>query len=186
VILVLVGGIALFAMIGVGLLLLGVFQLSGGQDGVEMPAPPDDSLFVGTYHLGTGVNDPNGPSQYVLELRADGSATSTTYPSDPNAPVHVLNGRWTVDDAGRAVLSLTERDGAALDEPIRIVFVYRDLFLVAVEHPFGDDEYEFTLGPATSTRRYASCTSCWVPCPGLTTRIRGRAAPSTTRKHGRR
>jgi peptidoglycan/xylan/chitin deacetylase (PgdA/CDA1 family) len=139
-------GALIVAMIGIGLLALALTGPLVGQDEAEMPAPPRaDSLYPGTYRLGTGVNNPNGPAQYVLELRPDGTATNTTYPSDPAEPIHVLNGSWTVEE-GRALLTLTERDGSALDEPLRIVFVYRDLFLVAVEHPFGDQQYEFTLG----------------------------------------
>jgi peptidoglycan/xylan/chitin deacetylase (PgdA/CDA1 family) len=144
-VLILLVGSLFLATIGMGLLAFALTRPSAGDAEAEMPAPPSDTLFPGTYRLGTGINDPNGPSQYVLELRPDGTATNTTYPSDPEAPVRVLQGNWTVEDE-RAILALTERDGAPLDEPIRVVFVYRDLFLVAIEHPFGAQEYEFTLG----------------------------------------
>lgn len=129
---ILLAGAFLTALIGVVLLAL---ALSAPYSGAAEAPSPADSLYPGTYHLGSGVNDPNGPSHYVLELRADGTASNTTYPTDPAAPVRVHQGRWAVVD-GQAVLTLTERDGAPLDEPLRIVFVYRDLFLVAVEHPF--------------------------------------------------
>jgi peptidoglycan/xylan/chitin deacetylase (PgdA/CDA1 family) len=38
----------------------------------------------------------------------------------------------------------------SLDEPIRVIFEYEDMFLVAVEHPLGDERYQFTLGSGDS------------------------------------
>ena len=43
------------------------------------------------------------------------------------------------------MVTFTERDGEKLDEPLRAVFEYQDMFLVAVKHPYGDQHLEFTL-----------------------------------------
>jgi peptidoglycan/xylan/chitin deacetylase (PgdA/CDA1 family) len=145
---VLIGLLVGLLVIAVAAVVLALSLLAPADTEADQPAPslpPADTLFPGTYYLSTGVNDPLGSANFVLELRRDGTASNTTYPTDPEAPVHILQGSWTVED-NRAIVLMTERDGAPLDESIRIVFVYRDLFLVAVEHPFGDQQYEFTLG----------------------------------------
>jgi len=110
---------------------------------------PADSPFIGTYYLGSGINDPFGPPVYKMVLGGDGESTFTTLPSDTNQPIVVTKGAWEIVN-DQAVVTFTEQDGEMLDEPIRAVFEYQDMFLVAVEHPFGDQPIEFTLGNGDS------------------------------------
>jgi len=117
------------------------------------PAPaaeiPADSPFIGTYYLGSGINDPYGPPVYQMVLGPDGKAVFTTLPRDTAQPIVVTEGTWEIVD-NQAVVTFTKRDGEKLAEPIRAVFEYQDMFLVAVEHPFGDQPIEFTLGSGDS------------------------------------
>lgn len=128
-----------FALIGLGGILL-VRNLPTQSAGI-----PPDSPFIGTFYLGSGVNDPFGPPVYQMVLEADGNAVFTTLPRDTDQPIVVTSGTWEMV-ANQAVVNFTERDPEPLDEPIRAVFEYQDMFLVAVEHPFGDQPIEFTLG----------------------------------------
>jgi len=110
---------------------------------------PPDSPFIGTYYLGSGVDDPFGPPVYQMVLGIDGNAVFTTMPRDTNQPIVVTSGTWEIV-GNQAVVTFTERDGQKLDESVRAVFEYQDMFLVAVEHPFGDQPIEFTLGSGDS------------------------------------
>lgn len=140
-IIVILAGI--LALIGFGAILLMSNQ----------PAQPasiqPDSPFIGTYYLGSGIDDPFGPPVYQMVLGADGKAVFNTLPRDTNQPIVVTAGSWEIV-GNQAVVTFTERDGEKLDEPIRAVFEYQDMFLVAVEHPFGDQPIEFTLGSGDS------------------------------------
>jgi len=110
---------------------------------------PSDSTFIGTYYLGSGINDPYGPPISQMVLGGDGKAIFTTLPRDTNQPIEVTEGIWEVID-DQAVVTFTTENGVSLDQPIRAVFEYQDMFLVAVEHPFGDQPIEFTLGSGDS------------------------------------
>jgi len=116
---------------------------------VQSAEIPADSPFIGTYYLGSGINDPFGPPVYQMVLGADGKAVFTTLPRDTNQPIVVTSGTWEIVD-NQAIVTFTQQDGERLDEPIRAVFEYQDMFLVAVEHPFGDQPIEFTLGSGDS------------------------------------
>jgi peptidoglycan/xylan/chitin deacetylase (PgdA/CDA1 family) len=116
------------------------------SQGGEIPA---DSPFVGTYYLGSGVNDPFGPPVYQLVLGGDGKAVFTTSPRDTDQPIVVTSGTWEIVGT-QAIVTFTDRDGTPIDEPIRVVFEYQDMFLVAVEHPYGDERLQFTLGSGDS------------------------------------
>lgn len=119
---------------------------SGLSSGADIPP---DSPFIGTYYLGSGVNDPFGPPVYRLVLDADGEAVFTTLPRDTGEPIVATSGSWEIA-GNQAIVTFKERDGASLDEPIRVVFEYQDMFLVAVEHPYGDQRLQFTLGSGDS------------------------------------
>jgi len=127
---------------------LGVILLRRNQPEQSASIPPD-SPFIGTYYLGSGIDDPFGPPVYKMVLGADGKAVFTTLPRDTTQPIVVTAGTWEIV-GNQAVVTFTERDGQKLDEPIRAVFEYQDMFLVAVEHPFGDQPIEFTLGSGDS------------------------------------
>jgi len=115
----------------------------------QAAAVPADSPFIGTYYLGSGINDPFGPPVYQMVLGADGKAVFTTLPRDTNQPIVVTSGTWEIVNS-QAIVTFTQRDGERLAEPIRAVFEYQDMFLVAIEHPFGDQPIEFTLGSGDS------------------------------------
>lgn len=106
---------------------------------------PPGSPFIGTYYLGSGIDDPYGPPVYQMVLGEDGKAVFTTSPRDTNQPIVVTDGTWEIIE-DRATVNFTRQDGFRMDEPVRAVFEYQDMFLVAVEHPFGDQPIEFTLG----------------------------------------
>ncbi|MFN2273052.1 MAG: polysaccharide deacetylase family protein, partial [Anaerolineae bacterium] len=140
--------IAVFAacilvILGLGGVLL---ACNAPSQGGQIPA---DSPFVGTYYLGSGVNDPFGPPVYQLVLGADGKAVFTTFPRDTDQPIVVTSGTWEMV-GNQAIVTFAERDGTPIDEPIQVVFEYQDMFLVAVEQPFGDERYQFTLGSGDS------------------------------------
>lgn len=115
----------------------------------QSAAIPSDSPFVGTYYLGSGINDPFGPPVYKLVLDADGTAVFTTLPRDTDQPIAITSGTWEIV-GNQAIVTFTDRDGAPIDMPIRVVFEYQDMFLVAVEHPYGDQRLQFTLGSGDS------------------------------------
>ncbi len=138
---VIVAGI--LALIGIGSI-----WLFGNQPTQSVSIPPD-SPFIGTYYLGSGIDDPFGPPVYQLYLGADAKAVFTISPRDTNEPIVVTIGTWEIV-GNQAVVTFTERDGVRLNEPMRAVFEYQDMFLVAVEHPFGDQPIEFTLGSGDS------------------------------------
>jgi peptidoglycan/xylan/chitin deacetylase (PgdA/CDA1 family) len=125
-----------------------VFSLLRDNNSQAVAIPPD-SPFIGTYYLGSGINDPFGQPVYQMVLGPDGQAVFTSYPSDTSEPIRVTIGNWEIVD-NRAAVTFTERDGERLDEPLRAVFEYQDMFLVAVEHPYGDQRLEFTLGSGDS------------------------------------
>lgn len=131
------------AMIGLGGILLACGSPARGGE------IPPDSPFIGTYYLGSGVNDPFGPPVYRLVMDADGGAVFTTLPRDTDQPAAVTSGTWEIV-GDQAVVTFTDRDAEPLDEPVRVVFEYEDMFLVAVEHPYGDQRFQFTLGSGDS------------------------------------
>jgi peptidoglycan/xylan/chitin deacetylase (PgdA/CDA1 family) len=133
----------ILVFLGIGGVLL---ACNAPSQGGEIPA---DSPFIGTYYLGSGINDPFGPPVYQLVLGADGKAVFTTSPRDTDQPIVVTSGPWEIVGT-QAIVTFRDRDGAPLDEPIRVVFEYQDMFLVAVEHPLGDERYQFTLGSGDS------------------------------------
>jgi peptidoglycan/xylan/chitin deacetylase (PgdA/CDA1 family) len=139
VILVLAGGATL---LGLGIVLA-----------MNRPGPtaaiPSDSPFIGTYYLGSGINDPYGPPVYRLVLDADGRAVFTTLPRDTEQPIVVTSGTWQIVGT-QAIVTFTEQDQAPLEDSIRVVLEYQDMFLVAVEHPYGDQRLQFTLGSGDS------------------------------------
>jgi hypothetical protein len=71
--------------------------------GREIPA---DSPFIGTYYLGSGVNDPFGPPVYRLMLDADGNAVFTTLPRDTDQPIVVTSGTWEIA-GNQAIVTFT-------------------------------------------------------------------------------
>jgi len=131
--------LCIIALIGIA----GIFVLANWP--FQTAEIPSDSPFIGTYYLGSGVDDPYGQPVYQMVLDADGHATFTTMPRDTSQPIVVTTGDWEIID-NQAVVTFKKRDGKRLDEPIRAVFEYQDMFLVAVEHPYGDQRLEFTLG----------------------------------------
>jgi len=142
-ILIIILAVCILALIGIG----GIF-LVRNWPAQTAPIPPD-SPFIGTYFLGSGVYDPFGPPVYRLVLAADGKAEFTTLPTDTDQPITVSTGTWEIV-GNQAVVTFTHQDGARLQDTIRVVFEYQDMFLVAVEHPFGDQRYQFTLGSGDS------------------------------------
>lgn len=106
---------------------------------------PADSPFIDTYYLGSGIDDPYGTPVYQMVLGGDGKAVLTTLPRDTNQSIVVTEGTWEIVD-NQANVTFTRRDDVRLVEPIRAVFEYQDMFLVAVEHPSGDQPIEFTMG----------------------------------------
>ena len=131
------------AVIGLGGILL---ACSSPAQGGEIPP---DSPFIGTYYLGSGVNDPFGPPVYKMVLGADGTAAFTRLPRDTDEPVAVTSGTWEIV-GNQAIVTFTDRDPEPLDGPVRVVFEYQDMFLEAVEHPYGDQRLQFTLGSGDS------------------------------------
>jgi peptidoglycan/xylan/chitin deacetylase (PgdA/CDA1 family) len=124
-----------------------VLPAIGCRDGVSgaLTDLDDGAAFVGTYFLNAGVNDPYGPPVYVLEISRDSSASLTAYPTNTEAPISILAGGW--EESGDQVEVLFDKeDNSNLEDPVRAVFEFKDLFLVAVDHPFGDEQFEFTIG----------------------------------------
>jgi peptidoglycan/xylan/chitin deacetylase (PgdA/CDA1 family) len=135
-----------------GRLLLGVLSIlvvlvSGCQEGEGEGSTEkeESSVFAGSYFLNAGENDPFGPPVYVLELSDSANAILTVYPTNTDEPVSSYSGSWK-ELEGQAEILFNEEDGQNLEVPVRAVFEIRDLFLVAVEHPFGDEEFELTIG----------------------------------------
>jgi peptidoglycan/xylan/chitin deacetylase (PgdA/CDA1 family) len=132
---------------------IAVIGLVGFLLACNSPSPggdiPTDSPFIGTYYLGSGVNDPFGPPVYRLVMDADGEAVFTTLPRDTGEPIVTTSGTWEIA-GNQAIVTFKERDGVPLDESTRVVFEFQDMFLVAVEHPYGDQRLQFTLGSGDS------------------------------------